>query len=535
MAPPLILKPYERRRPPGPFRRLLAGMGLVFVAAFYGLMCTILPMQMIIVPMVPILLMTALILWMMPDTGVIHEDLVATLMVWYVGLNVMWPSYVALNAPGLPLITPTRMVVFAMVAVALWNYATSAELRARIRDGFAAAPLVSKLFWAFWAATTFSLVMSAEPFQSVSKYLNNQLYWTLMFALAAWLGMREGFAMRISRVLAWTIIIVALLSILEIRTGAPIWIDRLPAFLRIDTALLEQMSSGNARAGTDLNRVRGTFTGALYYAEYLALAFPFVVHFAVRSRRFYQFVLLVAGIVAVATAMVLTSSRAAMLALLLTVVVYGFMVAWRMNRQRPESIAASAGLFAYPVLAIVLAALVVFWRRLHVMVIGGGQHAASTETRGVQWEMGIPKVITHPFGHGVARSGLELGYYNPGSENPTVDSYFLTLLLDYGPLGLLFFVAMFVTIIWLGFRAHNRATTEEMLLTAPITVALINFIVIKSVASAEINLPIVMILMGLLVGLIARQKRIDAPARDAAAAATIPNTSQVWSGTAARA
>jgi hypothetical protein len=74
-----------------------------------------------------------------------------------------------------------------------------------------------------------------------------------------------------------------------------------------------------------------------------------------------------------------------------------------------------------------------------------------------------------------------------------------------------------------------------MLLTAPITVALINFIVIKSVASAEINLPIVMILMGLLVGLIARQKRIDAPARDAAAAATIPNTSQVWSGTAARA
>jgi len=336
-----------------------------------------------------------------------------------------------------------------------------------------------------------------------------------------------------SRVIAWSIIIVALFSIPEFRTGAPIWINRLPAFLRIDTALIDQLGSSNARAGTSLNRVRGTFTGALYYAEYLAIAFPFVLHFMVRSKRFYEFALLAAGVVVVATSMVLTSSRAAMLALLLTLVTYGFMVAWRLNRQRPDSIAASAGLFAYPVLAVVLASLVVFWRRLHVMIIGGGQHAASTETRGVQWEMGIPKVLSHPFGHGVARSGLELGYYNPGSENPTVDSYYLTLLLDYGPLGLLLFMALFAVLIWMGFRAHNRAKTEEMLLTAPITVALFNFIVIKAVASAEINLPVVFILMGCLIGLIARQRGIDALASAAPVKATSPVPQ--WSGTPARA
>lgn len=530
MASAHILKPYERRREAGLLTRGLLGIALVLLAAFYGLMCSILPMQLIVVPAVPLLLLTALIFWLLPDIGGYNEAWLANGIVWFTGLNVVWPSYVALNAPGLPWITPTRIVLFGLIAVAVTNYATSAELRTRIRIAMNSVPLARKLFWGFWAITSLSLLMSSQPFQSINKYANNQIYWTMMFALSAWLATREGFAMRIGRVLAWSIIVVCLVALAEYRAGAPIWIGRLPAFLKIDSELLEQLGSLNARAGTDIYRVRGTFGGALYFAEYLALAFPFVVHFLFAANRFGAFVLMAAGTVLVATVMVLTNSRSAMLALLLTLLIYGFMFAWRLRQQRPESIGASAALFAYPVFALVLAMLVLFWRRLHVMVIGGGQHAASTDTRGIQWEMGLPKVATHPLGHGVGRSGLELSYYNPGSDNPTVDSYYLTLLLDYGPLGLLLFLALFGVVIWFGFRAYNRARTPEMKLLAPLTVALINFIIIKSVASTEINFATVFIMTGCIFGLIYHQ-RADNPPEPAMA--VVPDTKLVgrgWSG-----
>lgn len=524
VASPQVLKPYVSRRDPGRVARLFIGAALIMLAAFYGLMCAVLPMQVLFVPLVPILLLIALILWMLPDIGGVKEAWLATGLVWYVALNALWPSYVALNAPGLPWITPIRIALFATLAITVLNFSMSSEMRRSIIDGMNAMPAIRKLFWGFWAITTLSLAMSGEPLFSITKYANNQIYWTMMFALSAWLGLREGFAMRISRIMAWTIIVVALFSLAEVRIGQPVWLSHLPSFLKVDASLLAQLGTGNGRlGGLGDYRTRGTFTGALYFAEYLGLALPFVLHFAITERRFTRVALLLAGLLLVATAMVYNNARTSALALVLTPVVYFFMLAWRVRLQRPNSITATAALFAYPGMAVILGALVVFWRRLHVMIIGGGQQAASTDTRGIQWMMGLPKIATHPFGHGVGRSGNVLGYFNPGADNPTVDSYYLTLLLDYGPLGLLAFLGLFGLTIWIGFRAYNKARTPEMLLLAPMTVALFNFVVIKAVASTENNMPIMFIMMGCVVALAARQNAVSAsPATMGAAENAVP-------------
>lgn len=505
MAATLILKPYERRRDAGPVTRTFVGIALVLLGAFYGLMCSILPMQLLVVPAVPVLLLSGMILWLLPDIGGVRDVIIAKGLVWYVGLNALWPGYIALNAPGLPSITPVRIVILGVITIFVLNFATSSDMRRQIVDATRAVPITRRFFWFFWGVTTLSLVFSSEVFFSVNKYANNQIFWTMMFAVSAWLALREGFAMRICRTLAWTILIVSVFAIFEFRAGAPIWISRIPSFLKIDAALLEQLGSSNARAGTEIGRVRGTFTGALYFAEYLAIVFPFVVHFLFRSKAIWAFGLQIAGVVLVGVVMYLTGSRSAMLALVLTPITYGFLVAWRLRKQRPESLAASAALFAYPVVALGMAATVLLWRRLHVLIIGGGQHQGSTDARATQWEMGLPKIASHPFGHGVGESGDVLGFYNPGSDNPTVDSYYLTLLLDYGPLGLLAFLALFATIIWLGFQAYNKTRTEEGQLLGPIIAALFNYIVIKSVASTEVNLPLIFILIGCAFGLIGRQ------------------------------
>ena len=385
MARSSILKPYERRRDPGPLARLLLGIGLVLLAGLYGLMTSILPLQLLAIPLVPILILVALALWMLPDVGGVYDSRMETLMVWFVGLNIIWPSYVALNAPGLPWITPTRIVVFSLLTIVVFNLATSADLRGRIADSLNGAPLIRKLFWGFWLITSISVVFSGQPIFSINKYANNQIFWTMMFAISAFLATRDGYVMRLGRVMCGTAIAVGVLGIIENHYQIPFWVNHLPSFLKADTELLANLGVSSARAGTDVYRVRGTMPASLYFAEYLGLALPFILHFMTRSKNIVQFGLLAAGAMAVACSMFFTNARTGMIGLLLSILVYAFAASWRVRSQRPSSIMAATVVFAYPAFFAFVAALVVFWRRLHVLVIGGGQTASSTEARYIQW------------------------------------------------------------------------------------------------------------------------------------------------------
>jgi O-antigen ligase len=502
-----VLKPYTRRRDPGRFQRLVMAAALMALAAFYGLLSSVLPMQLLIVPMLPILLGVVLILWLLPDIGGVHEAWMRASMQWYVLLNVLWPTYVAINAPGLPWISATRVAITSLMLPAVMNYATSSEFRARIAEALATIPLVQKAFWVFWGTTALALLLSVDPLFSLNKFANNQIYWTAMLALSAWLATSPGFAHRIGRMLAWTIMIVGAIAINEFRVSAVVWLPYLPTWLQADDHVLEIVGSHNGRLGTGEYRVRGTFAGALYFAEYLAITLPFAVHMLFQTDRLWKFCLAALGVMATLVAMYFTGSRSAALAMVLTPLLYGFMVSWRLRKQQPSSLAASAVLFAYPAMVVFVSALVVFWRRLHVMIIGGGQHQASTDARATQWASGWPKVLSHPFGHGGGNSGEVLGFFNPGGDLPTVDSYFLTLLLDYGFIGLVSFLTLMFASIWYGFQGYNRAREPEMKILAPITIAIFNFTIIKAVSSTEGSMPIIFILIGCIIGLTAQQQR----------------------------
>lgn len=500
-----ILKPYERRQLPGRAARTIAGASLILVAAFYGLMCSVLPMRLLVIPAIPVLLMFGLALWMLPDIGGIYDQQMETFMVWYVGLNVLWPGYVALNAPGLPWISPPRVVLAGLLAVVLFNISTSKDFRSALTERQHGLPMVRRVFYLFWTVTLVSLVFSDAIAASLLKFINNQIYWTMMFLVSAFLATRGRFVERLGNVIAWTTIALALIGIYESRLQAPFWLNHLPSFLQADYGLLGSLSQSSARAGTEEYRIRGTFANPTYFAEYLGLAIPFVVHALAQSQRFWHVVLLSGGLLAVSIAAYLTHTRSAMLALLISLVIYPLFASLRSRRAHPNSIAATAVVAAYPIALALLAALVVFWRRLHVLIIGGGQHQASTDAREAQWAMGWPKVFSHPLGHGVGRAGDVLGYTNLAGEG-TIDSGYLSLLLDYGPLGLAAFLAMLIMLIWAGYRLYTDARSPSEQMIAPMTIGAMNFLIIKSVMSNDGNWPIVFILSGCIVGLVWARK-----------------------------
>ena len=505
MAGALIMTPYTQRRRAGLLTRVVLAAALIGVAVFYGLMVAVLPPQLLIIPTIPILIMAALILWMLPDTNHVYDRSMDWLVCLYVGANVLWPSYIAANLPGLPWVTPTRIAVFALLSVVLFNLATSQTLRDRISASMDGVPILRRLFWGFWLLTTISLLLSADPFFSINKYANNQIFWTMMFAVTAFLATRDGFAMRMSRIIVWSTIVIAMLGIYEFYIQRVFWLDHLPSFLKVDPEYLERIMASQARAGTDVYRTKATFATSLSFAEYLAMVFPLVIHFMARARSFPKFVLLLAGVFGTMTAMYLTNARSAMVGLLMTLVLYVLFAAWRGRLRSPNSVGATATVAAYPVSVAILAALVVFWPRLHVMVLGGGAHQASSDARGVQWDIGLSKLASNPIGHGVGRAAEVLGYTN-GEGTLTIDTYYLSLLLEYGILGLIVFVLMFGLPGWFGFKAWNAAETEEEQLVGPIAIGLANFVVIKSVLSSEINMPIAFVMLGTVVGMVWKQR-----------------------------
>jgi hypothetical protein len=496
----VILKPYERRQSPGPVMRAVLGSGLVLFAAFYGLLCTILPVQLMIIPGLPILILIGMSLWLLPDIGGLPIERVHTLLIWFLALNILWPGYVAIAAPGLPWVTPTRGVLFALLLVVVFNLATSQELRSQINDAMGGSPILRRLFWIFWGLTTVSILFSGSPSQTLNKYVNNQIYWTMLFAISTWLTMRTKFVAGLARVLAWTVIVVSLMAIYEFHVKRVVWLDHLPSFLKVDAELLATIGDSQARAGTEVYRARGPFAAALFFAEYLAMAFPFVLHLMLRSKEAWKVVVLGAGAFAVCCAMYMTNSRSAMIGMLLSILVYGFMMAWRTRSHNKSSLVGTTVVLAYPTVILMMVGLVLSWNRLRVLVLGGGQNAASDDARKIQWVMGMPHVYTHPLGHGVGRAADVLGFRNPAGEL-TIDSYYLSLLIEYGPLGLLTFLAIFATASWLGFRYYNRAETEDELILAPMTMALFNFLVIKAALSAENNMPVAFIILGAMVGI----------------------------------
>lgn len=501
-----IMRPYERRRVPGPIKKLLLYSALIGVAAFYGLLCSILPFSALVVPLVPILILAALILWLLPSIENVDYAPVMVFLLWYAGLTAMWPTYVAVNLPGLPWITPTRFALFGMSLVFIYAYSVSNAARSTFQTVLATSPVIKWAVFIFWVSTTVAIVFSANLADSLTKYANNQIYWTLLFIVSCVLAYDAKYHRsinNIARLLVLGAIVTSLFSLFEFRSERIIWLDYLPSFLKPDPELFERLNMSNSRPGTDTYRVTGNFGNALYYAEALAIVLPFMIDILVRQKGTIRFLLMLAGLAFVAVVIYLTGSRSGMVGLLLSPMLYMLGSALRWRQRQPRSLGAAALLFSYPMAVMLLGLLVVFWRRLHVLVIGGGQHQSSTDARATQWNTGFPKFLSHPFGHGPGQSGSALGFYNPGRDNFTVDSYYLTLLMDYGFIGFLAFMMLFLSISAHSARFYFKAEDERQLILLPIAISILNFVIIKAVASTESSMPVVIMLAGFAMGITA--------------------------------
>ena len=482
----------------------------IVLAAVYGALVVMLPPEKLFMLILPVVVMLLVVLWMLPDRTSFPLGAIERFFPTYLVLMVIWPTYLAVALPGLPWMTPTRIFLFILTFLMLFSIATSGALRhhlytiARSNRGLWTALLI-------WQVTLFiTLPFSQTIGISIKMVFDDEIRLAGMFFLGCLIFTRQGAATKTLRMLIILAVLCSLEGFVELRMEHPPWADYIPAFLRADEGAINNALGSQARFVDGLYRVRGPFSGSLILAEYLAYCVPFIIHWMVTGRTVLVRLSMIPVFLIVFASILVTQSRLGLVGALAAVMAYVPIWAWRKWRSDKTAVSGPLVLLGAPVFAIMLLGLVLSSRTLSTRVFGGGAQAASTEARAAQRRMAVPKVIANPIGHGTGQSGQVLGFVNLGGYM-TIDNHYLTTVLDLGVVGLFAFYGMFGFATWSGIGLYIRARNREMELAGPLSIMFLEFFVIKSVLSEEVNHALVFLLLGMMMALKARDIRAQEP------------------------
>jgi hypothetical protein len=503
-----ILEPYTP--PPRSWiRRALAFSALMLFCFIYGFFFSVVAPFYFVLLVSPLIFIAFLVIWVLPDT---IRAPVRTLQWLFYAMFIslaVWPNYLAIALPGLPWITMIRLTSFPLFLTLLVCISVSSEFRRQLINSFRGLPAIPILLGIFIVIQLLSIGLSREVGNSIQKFVVAQTTWTASFVIAAYLFLHPGQIRRWAAVFWAIAMFVGVMSILEYRVGHVLWRDHIPSFLKVEDLSVQRILAGNMRAGTNWYRSQATFSTPLGLAEFIAISLPFVLHFV--TTRFSKWVR-AAALVSIPVLLFgcyLTDSKLGTVGCLAGILLYGFAVAFQNWRRNRESIVAATFTFSYPAgLCLVVAALM-FVGRFRRIILGDGSHANSTDARITQYTAGFEKILQWPFGYGIGMGGDTLGFGVNTHGMMTIDTYYLSIVLEYGILGFIIFYGMFAIAIFEGGRRSliGRSQHEDRSFILPITVSLMTFIIIKSVFSQQENHPVVFMMLGALVALIATSRR----------------------------
>lgn len=477
----------------------------------YGFFFALTAPYMIVAFVAPIAALVLLSIWALPDRPNAPTKTMELFFSAALICLVLWPNYLALVLPGLPWITATRLTGTPMALLMLVSLSSSKTFRSEVTEVIKTVPNLWLWFLAFIAIQLVTIVFSKSPGGAISKWIIQQQNWVAITVVAAWICRIPGRSERYILAIMLMAVPILAVAVKEYDQNGLLWLGHIPSFLKIeDPAVASVVYSTITRGATGQYRAKAVFSTPLGLAEYVALLTPFAIHFAVSN---YHLALRVFGFLLVPFIFYgarMTDARLGVMGFLVSVFLY--VLIWgmiRFRRNRRDLLAATV-VYAYPGVLLAAGLLVTSVQSINVLVFGSGAQVASNQARAHQLVMGIPKVLANPIGHGGGGAGSAMGY-GEGSFI-AIDNYYLVIGLDYGVIGLVTFLGIFLlTIGWsirsaltLGGMAHDR----ELSLLVPIAVCMSAFLVIKAVfAQAELH-PMMFMMVGMASALIYRARSL---------------------------
>ena len=514
-APPFVAVP-PFRSTPAPIssaaRRTIFLAFCVFLGVFYGFWGSVLPTAFIILLIIPFLFFALIVLWLLPDTRDAPAETLKRLLFVFTAVTFLWPNYLAIVIPGLPWLSMRRIVGIFMVVVFLYSLSTSSKMRREIVTAMNSIPLLWKLIVAFFAVQAIVIPFSVYPVLAYKHWFNSQYAWTTVFFLSIFVFARPGYLSSWAKLICVAALIVSLIAIAEQRNQMVLWANHIPPFFRIEDEAVERILTPTFRSGQ--YRSQGIFGVSLALAEYLALSFTLLLHRFAITTSSRERVLLFAAMVAAIAGIAMSRARVGFMGVLVGIALYSFIWGYRRYRESRTDIPGAALTYGYPALAATAFILITSVDALRVRILGGGGSQISNDARQIQFDMAGPVIARSPiFGYGGGRGADALGYTTPGGQ-VTIDTYILSIVLDYGIVGfVIFYGAMLYAAVVVGMKvlalpnvAKDR-DGEEIGYLFPLAVMLAQFFVIKTVLSQEENHSILFMIYGAILALFWRLKQ----------------------------
>lgn len=459
-----------------------------FVGMFYAVTTTYFLVQLC----APLALIALLIIWLLPDAGWAPTRAMSQAMFVFLAVVMCWPDYIGIDLPGLPWITLSRLVALPLTGLFLVSLSISAQFRHDLAETLAAVPWVWRLLTAFAVIAFLSILWSTSISISANKFSVALFNWFVVFFVAVYVFRTPGRLLTFAYLLWGSLIFVSLIGLVEWRLGHVPWSGHLPSIFTIQDETVTRILAGSVRSAVGAYRVQSKFSGPIGLAEFYAFALPFLLHFALTHRSLVVRIAAVASFLLSIKLISLTDSRLGMVGLFLSMLFYLLFWGARHRRLHPNSPVGTMVVLGYPAVFIGFIPATFYIGRLRHLIWGSGAEQASTDTRVEQIHVGLPKVFERPWGWGIGRGGDTLNM-------DSIDNYYLSVALEYGVVGFVIYFTMFGIAVFNGLKRAITFPEGELALMVPLTIALMNFMVVKLTFSQQDTHALVFAMLGALV------------------------------------
>jgi O-antigen ligase len=443
----------------------------------------------------------AALLWLIPDQQAIPTPLLRRAFAIMLVAELCVPTYYMAQVSGLPWISLRRLAVLALIAIALPLLSTCRAARKQVSDALGAAPMLFAALVGFGVSAGLSMFCSDDPGYSAQACADAGFNWFLPFfaCLVAVGDEREGVALL--RLIAALSLPVALLGVADFLAERNFALEIFPV------KLLAGMVDSNPgiRLLLEFNPWRNGFFRAvsiyntpLSFGEFAALCAPlggFLLLHGAHARDRALGLAVIAGALA---ALFVSGSRGGSVGFLVAMPLLGALWVVRLWLIRPRGLAG-------PIAAVVVLmtagsglTAVFAWKRLSNIVFGGGDSAGSTASRGEQMEKAWPHILDNPLlGHGFGLGGQVVDW-RPSPDAPgSIDSYLVSLLVETGFPGALFYFGALALAACACLRVYLRDRDAKSALAGPLGCSLIAYGLYRLVLSQRENQTLLFVLLAL--------------------------------------
>jgi O-antigen ligase len=420
--------------------------------------------------------------------------IVFTLILAAAFLLPVWPAYIFIKVGPAPILTPPRLLLYAVSLLWLYDMAYSPWRRAQFVLAMKKSAPLSAAVLGFFALGLVGLPFAEGKALAFGEFFRQVVIWLIPYLAVLTYSRRQRDFAAIVRAFVIGAFFVAVAALAEAASHR-LLADLLSPFIADDAEWLRKAQAMKIRDGHF--RTQSTHTHPLSLGEFLAVCAPLALGLFVASGQKSARLLWGAASLAIALAAITTNSRGVMLVLAIAFVAMIGLLAWRyLKRTAASRWRPLAGLLALSAIALSPAGVV----GAHYIISGktGASAANSTQSRVDQMALAWPKIQQRPIGgYGAGRATRVLGYWG---KTLTIDNYYLSLALDLGLPGPLCFIALFF--IWARSALARAGRCHPSLGAVYVAAfaAAVSFAASRAITSQTANLSVLFVLLAAFAG-----------------------------------